>query len=61
MASWHAYNLTTLRQPVNRMVEETVTTILDQIENDGDKTKRIEIEGDLIVRSSARIPKGWKT
>ena len=61
MASWHAYNLTTLRQPVNRMVEETVTTILDQIENDGDKTKRIEIEGDLTVRSSARIPKGWKT
>ena len=31
-AAWPAYNLTTFRQRVNRMVAETVTTLIDRIE-----------------------------
>ncbi len=58
-ASWPAYNLTTVRQPANRMVANTVEILLDQIENDTGETRRIAIDGPLILRGSARIPKGW--
>ena len=59
LADWPAYDLTTLRQPLNRMVEATVDTLLGQIEHPHRPTQKIEIAGPLIVRSSARIPKGW--
>ena len=59
MASWGAYDLTTLRQPVNRMVDATVETLIDQIETTAGSPGLFEIEGELIVRSSARIPEGW--
>ncbi len=59
-AGWPSFALTTIRQPSNRLVEETVKTLLDQIKVSDQPPRRIEIEGDLIVRSSARIPEGWK-
>ncbi len=59
LAAWEAYDLTTIRQPVNRMVEATIETLIAQIESDEARPGTIEIEGDLIVRSSARIPEGW--
>ena len=59
LAGWPAYDLTTLRQPLNRMVEATVDTLLGQIEHPHRPTQKIEIAGPLIVRISARIPKGW--
>jgi DNA-binding LacI/PurR family transcriptional regulator len=58
-AAWPAYNLTTVRQPANRMVANTVEILLDQIENDTSETRRITIDGPLILRGSARVPKGW--
>lgn len=58
MAAWPSYNLTTLRQPVNRMVEATVDTMLDEIETGRAPGTRIEIEGELILRTSARLPSG---
>ena len=61
LAAWEAYDLTTLRQPVNRMVDATIDTLLGQIEAENAKPKTIEIEGELILRSSARIPEGWTT
>ena len=60
-AGWPAYNLTTVRQPANRMVAKTVEILLDQIENDANETRRISIDGPLILRGSARIPEGWTT
>ncbi|MCT8159504.1 LacI family DNA-binding transcriptional regulator [Pseudoruegeria sp. SHC-113] len=59
LASWGPYKLTTLRQPVNRMVEATVDLVLRQIEEREAAPEHIEIEGELILRSSARIPEGW--
>ncbi len=56
-ASWGAYDLTSLRQPVNRMVEATVDTLLGQIEDPDRPPQKIEIAGPLIVRGSARTPK----
>lgn len=58
-AKWPSYNLTTVRQPANRMVANTVEILLDQIENDTGETRRIAIDGPLIIRGSARIPEGW--
>ncbi|NRB02876.1 MAG: LacI family DNA-binding transcriptional regulator [Rhodobacteraceae bacterium] len=58
-AGWPTYDLTTVRQPANRMVANTVEILLDQIENESSETRRIAIDGRLIVRGSAKIPKGW--
>ncbi len=57
-AAWASYSLTTYRQPVNRMVEATVDLLLDQIEAGRTRPKKIEIEGELILRRSARLPGG---
>ncbi len=60
-SSWPAYDLTTVRQPAKRMVEETVATLLEQISNTAAEPRRIAIDGPLTVRSSSRLPKGWNT
>ncbi|MXQ08095.1 substrate-binding domain-containing protein [Alphaproteobacteria bacterium GH1-50] len=61
LASWDAYSLTSVRQPMNRMVEATVDTLLGQIADRDRPAQKVEIAGPLIVRASARIPEGWKT
>ena len=58
MAAWPAYALTTIRQPVNRMVAATVDALLGQIEGDATPQK-LRIDGPLMVRRSARIPEGY--
>ncbi len=58
-AAWPSYALTTVRQPANRMVAETVAILMDQIENNDNAPRRIAIDGPLVLRGSARIPKGW--
>ncbi len=58
LAAWDAYDLTTIRQPVNRMVDATVDILLDQLGSKNAKPRTLEIEGELIIRRSARIPKG---
>ena len=57
-AAWGAYDLTTYRQPVNRMVKATVALILDQIERGSTTAEKIEIEGQLIRRGSVRNLEG---
>ncbi|MDG3042345.1 LacI family DNA-binding transcriptional regulator [Roseicyclus marinus] len=59
MAAWPAYDLTTIRQPVNRMVEATTTAILGLIDGTASPQKT-RIDGPLMVRRSARIPQGYK-
>ena len=59
-AAWKDYDLTTIRQPANRMVAETVEILLTKINDSGADPRRVEINGPLIVRGSARIPEGWK-
>ncbi len=59
LAAWAAYDLTTVRQPVNRMVDATVETILAQIDDPARPAQKTEIDGPLILRGSARIPEGW--
>lgn len=59
MAAWPAYSLTTVRQPVNKMVGTTIETLLGQIDDPTRPAQKTEIPGPLITRGSARLPKGW--
>ncbi|BDW86374.1 MULTISPECIES: LacI family DNA-binding transcriptional regulator [Roseicyclus] len=59
MAAWPAYDLTTIRQPVNRMVGATAEALLGLIEGTASPQKT-RIDGPLMVRRSARIPQGYK-
>jgi DNA-binding LacI/PurR family transcriptional regulator len=58
MAAWSAYDLTTIRQPVEPMVSATVETLLGQIEGSSEP-RHVRIDGPLIVRRSARVPEGF--
>lgn len=58
LAAWPAYSLTTVRQPLNRMVEATVETLLAKIADPTRPAQKIEIDGPLILRGSARTPEG---
>jgi DNA-binding LacI/PurR family transcriptional regulator len=59
MSAWPVYDLTTIRQPLERMVAATVETLLGQIEGDLEP-RHFRIDGPLVVRRSARIPEGYK-
>ena len=60
LASWPSYALTTIRQPSNRMVAETVTVLMNSIEKKSTQPHRVEIDSPLIVRNSARVPEDYK-
>ncbi len=59
LSAWGAYDLTTVRQPVNQMVDATIETLLGEIDTADRLGQRTEIDGPLIVRGSARTPTGW--
>ena len=59
MAGWGAYNLTTIRQPVEAMVDASVATLLGQIEGDSEPHHH-RIDGPLVIRRSARLPEGYR-
>ncbi|SFT54142.1 LacI family DNA-binding transcriptional regulator [Sedimentitalea nanhaiensis] len=61
LAAWPAYDLTTVRQPANRMVAETVDILMARIADPDSQPRRVAIDGPLIPRGSARKPKGLKT
>ncbi len=68
-AAWLGYSLTTVRQRANSMVERTVEVLLAQFDEDDAEAGPAQvgpaetganvIPGQLIVRSSARIPESW--
>jgi DNA-binding LacI/PurR family transcriptional regulator len=61
LAAWPAYGLTTVRQPVKRMVDATVETLLAEIGDPARPAQKTEIDGALILRASARIPQERST
>ena len=60
-SAWPAYDLTTVRQPVNKMVQETVEILIEKINNTEMEPRRVKIDGPLIIRGSARLPEGWES
>ena len=57
LAAWPSYDLTTMRQPINRMIEATVDTLLTRIADPTTPPSRIEIESPLIMRGTTKGPR----
>lgn len=55
-SSWSSYDLTTLRQPIEVMVNEAVATLARRIERPDDPPDVIGIPPVLIRRSSCQLP-----
>jgi len=55
MAAWPAYDLTTIRQPVDDMVTATVEALLALIAGTA-APRKLRIPGPLVIRGSARLP-----
>ncbi len=59
LAAWPSYDLTTVRQPAGQMAQATVDILLDRLADPETKPRRVALDGPLILRGSARIPKGY--
>ena len=55
-ARWPSYDITTVSQPIAAMVEATVDMLMAQIASGDTAPQHLELPGELIVRSSARVP-----
>jgi DNA-binding LacI/PurR family transcriptional regulator len=53
-AAWPSYNLTTYRQRVDQMVQETVTMLMTWIAADKPEVSRVVLPGELVIRGSTR-------
>lgn len=58
LAAWPAYNLTTVRQPLLRMIAATVDMMIAQIGEGEIAPRRVTFDGPLIERGTTRIRKG---
>lgn len=58
IAAWPAYSLTTVRQPIRRMITATVDMLVSRIE-EPQAAEHVQIPGPLKIRGSARTPKGF--
>lgn len=54
-ATWPDHALTTIRQPVARMVRAAVTNLLARIEDPEAAPSRMEFDGELIIRRSVQL------
>ncbi len=58
-AAWPSYALTVIRQPTDAMVAAVTDILMARIEDAAAAPRRVVLPGRLVVRSSARVPKGW--
>lgn len=56
-ARWTSYGITSVTQPIREMVEATVDILMDQIASGEIETQHRVVPSELIVRTSARLPK----
>ena len=59
LAAWPSYDLTTVRQPAGQMADATVEILMDRLNDPETKPRRVALDGPLVLRGSARLPKGW--
>jgi DNA-binding LacI/PurR family transcriptional regulator len=55
-ARWPSYGITSVTQPIGPMVEATVDILMEQIASGEMEAQHKVVQGELIVRSSARLP-----
>ena len=58
MSSWSSYSLTTVRQPIQRMVDASVEELLNRIENSEREPLQELIPVELVIRGSTRMSLG---
>ncbi len=56
-AGWGGYNLTTVAQPSQPMVDATIAILLEQIEGRAVQRRAAVLPAQIIIRTSARLPK----
>lgn len=56
-ARWTSYGITSMSQPLKRMVEATVDILMDQIASGDIEAEHRILSGELVVRTSARLPR----
>jgi DNA-binding LacI/PurR family transcriptional regulator len=56
-ASWKGYDLTTVAQPPDDMIEATVSILLEQIEKKAVRRRAMVLPATLVVRGSTRKPR----
>lgn len=54
IAAWPAYDLTSYRQPINRMVETCVEALMARIDDPKAAPQKLTLAGHLVVRGSTR-------
>jgi DNA-binding LacI/PurR family transcriptional regulator len=57
-AAWPSYDLTTIRQAIDKTIEATASVLFECIERPEAPPRRVLMPGSLVVRGSARIPEG---
>lgn len=55
-AGWAGYKLTTVKQPGEGMIEETVDMLIKQIETRKIQKRNVVLPAEIVVRASARLP-----
>ena len=55
-ARWPSYGITSVTQPIEAMVEATVDLLMEQIASGEIEAQHKVVTGELVVRSSARLP-----
>ncbi|QMW23574.1 LacI family DNA-binding transcriptional regulator [Sandaracinobacteroides saxicola] len=54
-ATWHAYQVTTVRQPVRRMTDAAVAMLMERIETPGQTPEQRLFAGEILTGASARL------
>jgi DNA-binding LacI/PurR family transcriptional regulator len=54
-AAWPSYSLTTIRTPVNRMIDSSIEILFNQSRESNSKPAFVLVPGELIKRNSARL------
>ncbi len=55
-AAWPGHQLTSIRQPIRRMVHEAVDILIERMEDPELESKIVTYPGDLIMRATVRSP-----
>ncbi len=57
-AHWANYGLTTVKPPVEKMVELTLENLMNQVSHHDKPAHQASLPGELIIRNSVRVPVG---
>ncbi len=60
LAAWDSFQLTTYSQPSKQMASHAIQILLEQIEEKTLSPQHVIVQGELIIRDSARLPQSYE-